>query len=161
MDEVCIDVDAPAGTVWDLVSDVTRAGEWSPEATGARWRGGATGPAPGVRFVGFNRHGPIRWRTHCVVETCERPAAFSFRVAESGMRWGWRIEPTGSATCRVTQWRDRYRTPNVLVRALTGSGILGRDRERLMVEGMHATLAAVRSHVGHTARSDGTATAGD
>jgi hypothetical protein len=131
--------------VWDLVSDVTRTGEWSPESTGGRWLGGATGPAPGARFVGFNRRGIMRWVTRCRVEECVRPTAFAFRVAESRMRWGWRVEPTGPSSSRVTQWRERYAQPNALVRALARSGLLGRDRERTMVEDMGAALAAVKA----------------
>lgn len=150
MDERSIDVAAPAEVVWDLVSDVTRSGEWSPESTGGRWWGGATGPAPGARFVGFNRHGIVRWVTRCRVEECARPGTFSFRVAESRMRWGWRIEPTGPSSSRVTQWRERYARPNVLVRALTGSGLLGRDREKIMVDDMGDTLAAVKARAERT-----------
>jgi len=153
VDERSIDVAAPAEVVWDLVSDVTRSGEWSPESTGGRWLGGATGPAPGARFVGFNRHGIVRWVTRCRVEDCVRPGAFSFRVAESRMRWGWRIEATGPSTSRVTQWRERYARPNLLVRALTSSGLLGRDRERIMVDDMGDALAAVKARAERTARA--------
>ncbi|ODU02515.1 MAG: polyketide cyclase [Pseudonocardia sp. SCN 72-86] len=145
MDERSIDVAAPAEVVWDLVSDVTRSGEWSPESTGGRWLGRASGPAPGARFVGFNRHGIVWWVTRCRVEECTRPGVFSFRVVESRMRWGWRIESTGPSSSRVTQWRERYARPNVLVRALAGSGLLGRDREKIMVDDMGDTLAAVKA----------------
>ena len=34
---------ADPGALYDLVSDLCRMGEWSPEATGGRWVGGATG----------------------------------------------------------------------------------------------------------------------
>jgi len=54
-------VSAPAEALWALVTDVTRTGEWSPEATGGAWIDGATGPAVGARFKGTNRGGPI-WR---------------------------------------------------------------------------------------------------
>ena len=48
MDRAERTVQAPPERVWELVSDITRAGEWSPEATGGRWRGDATGPAVGA-----------------------------------------------------------------------------------------------------------------
>ena len=38
--QVSVDVDAPPEQVFELVSDVTRMGEWSPESTGAEWRSG-------------------------------------------------------------------------------------------------------------------------
>ncbi|HBM56923.1 MAG TPA: SRPBCC family protein, partial [Acidimicrobiaceae bacterium] len=34
---------APPEEVWALVSDLTRMGEWSPEAKGGRWAGGVDG----------------------------------------------------------------------------------------------------------------------
>ena len=53
-------IDAPPERVWDLVTAITRMGEWSPESTGGRWTRGATGPATGARFVGSNRNGWVR-----------------------------------------------------------------------------------------------------
>ncbi|MDX1605235.1 MAG: SRPBCC family protein, partial [Candidatus Competibacterales bacterium] len=46
------DIAAPAEEVWNLVADVTRMGEWSPEATGAKWRKDASGPTVGASFQG-------------------------------------------------------------------------------------------------------------
>jgi len=83
-----------------------------------------------------------------VVE-CEQPSRFAFTVAESAMTWGWRLDPDGTGT-RLTQWRERTAQPNIAVRALTGSGILGKDRETLMVDGMHRTLARVKAHAERT-----------
>ena len=36
--------------VYELVSDLPRMGEWSPENTGGSWIKGATGPAVGAKF---------------------------------------------------------------------------------------------------------------
>ena len=41
--------------VWELVTDVSRIGEWSPECTGAAWLDEGDGPAVGRRFEGHNR----------------------------------------------------------------------------------------------------------
>lgn len=144
MDEVTTTIDAHPDRVWALVTDITRMGEWSPENTGGRWSGGATGPAVGARFVGWNRHGLVRWPTRCRVVECEEPRRFAFAVSESRMTWGWRLEPDGAGT-RLTQWRERTARPALPVRALTASGLLGRDREAMMVQGMHRTLAAVKA----------------
>ena len=64
-DEVSVsrEIAAPAEQVWAMVSDVTRMGEWSPEAEGATWLGDASGAAPGARFRGTNRHGTKTWST--------------------------------------------------------------------------------------------------
>jgi hypothetical protein len=42
---------ASADRVWDLVSDVTRVGEFSPETFEAEWLGGASGPATVAGFA--------------------------------------------------------------------------------------------------------------
>ena len=44
---VTVHIAVPPGLVWDLVSDVTRIGEFSPETFEAQWLDGATGPGPG------------------------------------------------------------------------------------------------------------------
>ena len=52
---VTVHIAAPAGLVWDLVSDVTRIGEFSPETFEAQWLDGASGPRAGARFRGHVR----------------------------------------------------------------------------------------------------------
>ena len=44
-------IHAPAERVWAMVSDVTRMGEWSPEAVRAEWLDGANGPSVGARAI--------------------------------------------------------------------------------------------------------------
>ena len=48
-DEVSTEIAAAPETVYALVSDITRMGEWSPETVRAVWTRGATGPAVGAR----------------------------------------------------------------------------------------------------------------
>ncbi|MBN9097086.1 MAG: SRPBCC family protein [Pseudonocardia sp.] len=148
MNEAVVTIDATPERVWELVTDITKMGEWSPENTGGRWISG-TGPAVGARFIGFNAHGWLRWPTRCRVVECERPSRFAFTVAESAMTWGWRLEPDDAGT-RLTQWREHTSTPNIAVKALVASGILGKDRETLMVDGMHRTLARLKAHAEST-----------
>lgn len=145
-DEVTVHVAAPSDRVWTLVADITRMGEWSPENIGGRWRGGATGPAVGARFVGTNRHGWLRWRTHCTVVECVPPRAFAFDVAESATRWGFEVEPEGAGS-RVTEWRVHGGRAPWYARALAGSGLLGRDREQMMIDGMRRTLHRMRAEL--------------
>jgi hypothetical protein len=61
---VTVHVAAPPDRGWDLVSDVTRVGEFSPETFEAEWLGGASGPAVGAHFRGHvrrNGRGPVYW----------------------------------------------------------------------------------------------------
>ena len=58
--EARIEIEAAPLTVYELVSDITRMGEWSPECYRCEWLDGATTAAPGARFRGHNRLGKIR-----------------------------------------------------------------------------------------------------
>jgi hypothetical protein len=59
--QVEVVVHAPVEAVWEVLSDVTRVGEWSHECRSAEWLGGARAAAPGVRFRGRNKTGRVRW----------------------------------------------------------------------------------------------------
>ena len=139
MDETSLRIDAPPERLYDLITDVTNMGRWSPECTGGKWLKGADGPAEGAKFRGANKHGIVRWWTHCTVTKADRPTAFEWDVAESGMRWGYRFEPDGDGTI-VTEYREKRQDVSVPIRVVQRSGIIGRAREDLMVEGMKATL---------------------
>ena len=65
-DSAEIVVAASADELYDLVADVTRTPEFSPEVVSARWLDGATGAAVGARFesvnasaVGHSHDGPV------------------------------------------------------------------------------------------------------
>ena len=45
--EVSETIAAPPRAVYNLVTDVPRMGEWSPETASCRWLDGATGARPG------------------------------------------------------------------------------------------------------------------
>ena len=60
--EVSRVVSASPERVYELVSDLPRMGEWSPENTGGKWVKGATGPAVGALFEGTNRLGKKKWK---------------------------------------------------------------------------------------------------
>ncbi|GAA3805599.1 SRPBCC family protein [Sphaerisporangium flaviroseum] len=142
MDEVCLKIDAPPRKVWELVTDVTRYGEWSPENTGGRWLAGVGGRL-GASFRGRNRHGLFRWATTCTVVEWDRPRAFTFEVNLSRMRWGYRLEPDGDGTI-LYEWREHIGSPVKPIRTLLSLGLLGKNRESLMVEGMRSTLRRIK-----------------
>src|ERR1700753_3848884 len=101
---VTVQMGAPADQVWDLVSDVTRVGEFSPETFEAEWLDGAAGPVAGARFRGHvrrNGRGPVYW-TVCTVTACEPGRDFGFAVgAPRGTvvnTWRYQLEPTAGGT---------------------------------------------------------------
>lgn len=135
---------APAARVWSMVSNVERMGEWSPEATGARWQGGATEPAVGARFTGTNRRGVMRWQTTCTVTRSEPGRAFAFDVSFLRLPiagWAYDLVDEGDGTCTVGEtWTDRRLPGTGLLPGLV-IGVLDRaDHNR---KGMEATLEAL------------------
>jgi len=143
VDEVSVSVRAPAEKLYDLITDVSQMGRWSPECTGGRWLDGATGPAVGARFRGSNRHGLARWSTRCTVNKADRGRAFEWQVQESGMRWGYRFEPDGEGTT-VTEYREQTAETPFYIKLVQRSGLIGRNREQLLVDGMRQTLERLK-----------------
>lgn len=138
-----ITVAAPAQRVWELVSDLPRMGEYSPEAAGGRWVRGA-GPAPGAVFRGRNGRGLRRWSTRSRVLRAEPGQVFVFEVRAVGMvgaEWAYEIEPD-AAGCRLTEtWTDRRRRPLVaLGRLVTGVA----DRRTFTAQSIEQTLERVK-----------------
>ena len=137
---------APAQMLYDLVSDVTRMGEWSPETTSCRWVRGATGPRVGARFRGSNRNGWRRWSTSCTVVSAEPGARFSFDVDLPGLRvsrWTYEFLPEGQGTRVRESWTDlRPRWMDRLGKVVRGVS----DTKAHNRAGMEATLAALRRH---------------
>ncbi len=140
-------VDAPAEAVYDLVADLPHMGRWSPECTSVAWRGGATAASAGARFRGWNRRGPVRWFTDCVVVEADRGRALAFDVKGLGLpvaRWAYRFEPNaGGHGCTVTEeWTDHR---SAVYRSITGVVINVRDRPTHNRSGMERTLARIKA----------------
>ena len=138
---------APPERVWELVSDLPRMGDWSPENTGGTWMKGATGPAVGARFKGTNAQGKRQWKTDVKITACEPSTAFAFDVSAAGLpvaTWSYAIEPAASG-CVVTEtWTDNR---GLIARTIGGlvSGVS--DRATHNRSGMEATLAALADAV--------------
>jgi hypothetical protein len=131
--------------VYDMVADLPRMGEWSPECQRVEWDRGATGPAQGAQFVGHNRTGPkqlIRWSRHGRVLVADRGREFTF-VTEEGRRestqWRYQFEPVEGGT-RVTEAYDVKWLP-LWARIIDGP--LNRRRE--LHDNMCHTLAQLKT----------------
>ncbi|MCU0298095.1 MAG: SRPBCC family protein [Candidatus Nanopelagicales bacterium] len=103
-----IEIAAPPEHVYDLVVDVARMGEWSPESTGTIGSPGAV--ETGDHFWGLNRKGVFRWFTRCTVLEAERGQRFVFDVdfpPSPVARWTYEFRATDTG-CEVTEsWEDR------------------------------------------------------
>ncbi|MCZ4498224.1 MAG: Activator of Hsp90 ATPase 1 family protein [Marmoricola sp.] len=143
--EVTVQIQARPDVVWDLVSDVTRIGEFSPETFEAVWLDGATGPAVGNRFKGHvkrNGVGPVYW-TVCEVTDLIPERHFEFAVVVGDQtinRWGYRLEPAGGGT-QVTEYFSLK--PSAFTRVYWT--LLGRLRGRTNERGMQQTLDRIKT----------------
>ncbi|HEX5365621.1 MAG TPA: SRPBCC family protein [Acidimicrobiales bacterium] len=145
VDTASVTVAADPATLWDMVSDVTRMGEWSPECTSCRWLGGRTTPEVGARFVGFNRRRWARWATTNEVIESRRGSVFAFRTRQTGVVWGYRFAPDGDGGTVVTETRDLTAARSWLVR-LAGPFVGGADAHSgELREGMHRTLERLKA----------------
>jgi len=78
--EASVHISASPEAVYDLVADITRMGERSPECYRAEWVDGPATAAVGARFRGHNRIGVIKWSTTCKVTAADRGREFAFTV---------------------------------------------------------------------------------
>lgn len=144
-DAVSVQVDAPPLRVWELVSDITNTGRFSPETFEAEWLGGASGPAVGVRFRGHvkrNGRGPTYWST-CRIVASEpgREFAFVVEVGDTTLNtWRYVFEPRDGGTEVTESFELADRLGTRIYWAL-----LGRFRGRTNRDGMRTTLLRIKA----------------
>lgn len=144
---VTVNMKADPQAIWELVSDVTRIGSYSPETFEAVWVDPATGPAVGARFRGHvkrNGRGPIYWTT-CEVTECEPGRVFAFHVL-TGDRptntWKYELAATGSGT-DVTE--SFQLAPLPLLRLYWA--LAGWTRGKTNRRGMQQTLERIKAQI--------------
>ena len=139
-----IDISRSPAEVFGAISDITRIGEWSPECMGARWVGGATGPAVGAKFAGDNKAavGGLtlkRWTTTSEVTACVPDESFEF-IAEGYTTWRYELKPSGTGTTVTESFS--FESPTGFQKFIYETVM---KRSKAMVKGMGTTLAKVKS----------------
>jgi hypothetical protein len=89
--------------LYDMVSDVTRMGEWSPVCTACWWDDGQ-GARPGAWFTGRNELPERTWETRSEVVAADRGQEFAFVVGGSWVRWGFTFTPVDGGTQVTESW---------------------------------------------------------
>ena len=136
-----IDIDASPDVVWNLVSDITRMGEYSPECYKTEWEDGASGPAVGAHFHGYNRQGTFEWDVAGIVTECEAGKVFEFSVprgSDTPTTWRYEIAPSGSGTTLS----ESFDAPLLNVE---GSPANFEGRYEMMSEAITTTLANIKA----------------
>jgi len=137
-----IEINAPVGTVWNLVSDVTKMPQWSPQCRAMK----ALGPIrPGTRTLNLNRRGLLFWPTTAVITEVVPERKFAFRIPVNTTVWSYELEPTATGT-RLTETRHAENGVTAISTALTKTVLGGLDDfERELVEGMNQGLARIKA----------------
>jgi hypothetical protein len=130
--------------LYDMISDVTRTGEWSPVCKACWWDGG-DGPRVGAWFTGRNELPERTWETRSQVVVADRGREFAFAVGGSWVRWGYTFTPVDGGTEVTESWEflpegiarfhDRYGRDAQAQIA---------DRTEAARKGIPVTLAAIK-----------------
>jgi uncharacterized protein YndB with AHSA1/START domain len=147
-DDVTIEIAAPPERVYELVSDITRMGEWSPECYECAWTKGAAGPEVGARFKAKNKggRGPS-WFNTPVVSAAEPGREFAFNRSGPGIgsyTWRYLLEPTDTGT-RLTESFDAERPLGQAMTWLTMKWTGSADRDADLHTGMVTTLSHIKA----------------
>ena len=130
--------------LYDMVSDVTRMGEWSPVCTACWWEDGQ-GPRPGAWFVGRNELPERVWETRSQVVKADRGREFAFVVGGSWVRWGYTFTSVEEGTLVTESWEF---LPDGITRFHNRFGgdapAQIADRALAARDGIPATLAALK-----------------
>lgn len=148
-------VGADPALVYEVVSDVTRYGRYSPENRSATWLHGVSRATRGATFRSWNKRRGFVWFTHCRIEVADPDGEFTFRVIfpppMPQTRWSYRLFPVENGT-RV---RESWELPQPLgpLRKLMMWLFLGvRNRPESLTLGAVETLARMRESLDEAGR---------
>jgi hypothetical protein len=99
-------VDATPHHVYDVVSDVTRHGEWSEFTRSCEWED-ATSAVVGAHFTGHNSRPGREWSTRSEVVVATPGQEFAWEVRDGFVRWGFTMAPERGGTRLTQAWEFR------------------------------------------------------
>lgn len=141
--EVSIEINSSPESVYDLISDLPRMGEWSPENTGGEWQNGGSGQV-GDRYIGHNQAGDRSWSVPVMVTVADRGCCFEFVTRPDDgpcVRWTYKLQPNGAGTTVTEVW-DVEQLPELL-KDRTQDQL--DNRSRAVEAALATTLAAVKA----------------
>lgn len=138
-------VDTDPDTLYALVSDVTKMGQWSPQCKECWWEDEGGGPVVGAWFKGRNEVPGRTWETRSQVVVAEPGRQFVWEVNGGWVRWGFTLDAVDGGTRLTQSWE------------FLPAGIAGFHerwpehadeqivfREKSAKEGIPVTLAAIK-----------------
>jgi hypothetical protein len=137
-----VEIKASTEAVWEVVSDLARMPEFSPELRKAFVVGR---PGVGANIVGINRRRAVIWPTTSKVVRWEPGRVVAWRTRESGATWIYELEPTAGGTALTGR--------RVLTRFTLGTSFLGpviggaEGHDAELAQGIRTTLERIRAAV--------------
>ncbi|THJ66804.1 SRPBCC family protein [Arthrobacter echini] len=143
--EQSVTIEASADAVYDLVSDITRTGEWSPVCTRCWWDDDAEAGRVGAWFTGHNELPHRTWETRSKVLAAEPGREFAWAVGGDRVRWGYTLTPSGTETVLTESW-DFLPGGIAFFEEKFGSKAAAEiaDRTQQALDGIPTTLAAIK-----------------
>jgi hypothetical protein len=143
IDQVDRHIEASPQALYDLVSDVTRTPELTPDIVSCTWLDGATGPAVGARFKAINSagRGP-NWSNKPVVTAVDPGKEFAFARTEpfaGTVTWRYTFVAEGTGT-RVTESYEVTKKLSIVGWFIIGTLYGLKDRRGDLRASMLATL---------------------
>lgn len=139
-------IDAPPEKVWEVLADLRRMPEWSPELVRMfpLLRGGLR---VGQQYLGLNRRKAIVWPSRSVVALVEPGRSLAWDTRTSGARWIYELSPDGDGT-RVVHRRPVPTRLTLLSRAFAPIALGGSEGHADELEaGMGQTLTRLKAAV--------------
>ncbi|MEM8706162.1 MAG: SRPBCC family protein [Actinomycetota bacterium] len=137
------DIAADPAALYDLVSDVTRMGDWSPENHACTWKDGFDTAVVGAQWIGDNKNGEVEWQTEAEVTEASPGEVFAFDAKAGDFvfsKWRYEFEVIDGGTRVTERWLDlRPDSIREMSEQLTGAA----DRAAQNEKNMAATLAAL------------------
>lgn len=141
-----VQIAASPESVWEVVADVTRMSEWSPECRKVVVLGSPK-EGVGTTLLGLNRRGWAMWPTTSKVVRFEPGKAVAWKTRESGATWSYELAPSdGGTTLTGRRELPAYALGTRLMAPLIG-GAQGHDEE--LGEGIRTTLERIKAVVEH------------
>lgn len=144
-------------TLYDMVSDVTRMGEWSPACLACTWDTENESPAAGSSqvgtwFTGKNKLGDFEYETRCEVTVADRGKEFSWIVggaADGAAQWRYTFTPVDGGT--------RVEESSAVVRLSGPFAEMPEERLRAIVAGNQTGIETTLANLKAAAESAGEA----
>lgn len=140
--QATIDIAAPPEKVWEIISDLKRMGEWSPQCRKMR----VSGPVGhGTKTFNINRRGFMFWPTTSKVVAFEPNKQLAFRINENKTIWSYDLAEADGVTT-VTETRrvpeGTSKVSSTLVKYTMGGN---ESFEAELVRGMNKTLGRIKA----------------